>query len=840
MPATTPILRSRRERRLTKIRKAEGRSRSVILSLGMILSLALAALIVAIAFTYADLTRGLPSLELLPRLLNPPNGLLLQPTRIYDRTGEHLLAAFSPDDSPRGYVALDESNPQHIPPELAEAVVALNDPGFWKHSGYTTAGWQDPYLHPTLAQRLVADFLLFDEEPTIRRALRERLLAAQITAHFGRSQILEWTLNSAHFGRYAFGVEAAAQLYFGKSAGELTRIESAILAGVMETPSLNPLDAPQVAIQRGREIIAQLREQGILSAEAADEALTTPIGIQPQPESTPKPAEAFVNLVLAQLDSRFSLARIERGGLTVYTSLDYDLQQNAACITANYAARLEGIPDPESACDSARLLPPLPPGAALTEASSSALILDPTTGQVLAMVGETLKGQETPLTTAHNPGSLLTPFIYLTGFTRGLGPASLVWDIPAQVSVQNYDGQYHGPLRLRNALANDYRVPAEEVMQQMGAENVERITASFGVALDEPLRLLVVAGAYGVFSTEGGYYGQDRDGAFGPTTILRVESADHATWLDWSVPEARPVVSPGLAYLVTNALSDEPARWPSLGSPNAFEIGRPAGAKLGQTADGQDVWAAGYTPTRVVVTWTGARTEGARISPRLSIALWNALMQLASQGQPRDGWPIPQGVTVMDVCDPSGLLPTSDCPNIVSELFLNGSEPTQIDTLYRSYQVNRETGYLATVFTPPQFVEERIYLIVPPEAQAWAESTGLPLPPSSYDAIQPPRVNPEVSITSPALFAEVDGVVKIVGTASGTDFAYYRVQVGQGLNPRDWIQVDADVQTRVEDGLLAEWDTSGLNGLYAVQLVVVYANQRVETAVIQVTIDKPQ
>jgi hypothetical protein len=97
-----------------------------------------------------------------------------------------------------------------------------------------------------------------------------------------------------------------------------------------------------------------------------------------------------------------------------------------------------------------------------------------------------------------------------------------------------------------------------------------------------------------------------------------------------------------------------------------------------------------------------------------------------------------------------------------------------------------------------------------------------------------------VSITSPALFAEVDGVVKIVGTASGTDFAYYRVQVGQGLNPRDWIQVGADVQTRVEDGLLAEWDTSGLNGLYAVQLVVVYADQRVETAVIQVTIDKPQ
>jgi hypothetical protein len=219
--------------------------------------------------------------------------------------------------------------------------------------------------------------------------------------------------------------------------------------------------------------------------------------------------------------------------------------------------------------------------------------------------------------------------------------------------------------------------------------------------------------------------------------------------------------------------------------------------------------------------------------------LWNALMQLASQGQPRDGWPIPPGVAVMDVCDPSGQLPTADCPNIVSEVFLNGSEPTQADTLYRSYQVNRETGFLTTVFTPPQFVEERVYLIVPPEAQAWAESAGLPLPPDSYDAIQPPRVNPVVSITAPALFADVKGKVKIIGTASGTDFAYYRVQVGKGLNPTAWIQVGADMQTPVESGLLAEWDTSGLDGLYAVQLVVVYADQRVETAVIQVTIHNP-
>lgn len=837
MQELRPILRSRRERRLARFRKTEGRARSVILSVGMILSLALAALIVVTALAYADLTRGLPSLELLPRLLNPPSGLLLQPTRIYDRTGQHLLASFAPSDSPHGYVPLDENNPQHIPSALAEAVVLLNDPTFWEHPGYTLDGWQDPNSHPTLAQRLVTDFLLFDEPPSTRRALRERLLAAQISAHFGRAQILEWTLNSAHFGRYAFGVESAAQLYFDKSAGELTLMDSAILAGVMQTPSLNPLDASDAALQRGREIVVQMRDAGLVSAEEADAALNTPVQLAALPESAPEPAAAFVNLVLAQLDSRFSRERIERGGLTIYTTLDYDLQQSASCVTAVYAARLEGLPEAE--CSATRLLPSLPPGAALTEASSSAVILDPAAGQVLALVGETLKGQETPLITAHSPGSLLAPFVYLTGFTRGLGPASLVWDIPGQVSVQNYDGQYHGPLRLRNALANDYRVPAETVLGQMGIESITKTAASFGLKLDQPLRLLEIAGAYGALGTQGVYYGQDLDGTFEPSAVLRVESVDHAIWLDWSAPEARPVVSPGLAYLVTNILSDEPARWPGLGSPNAFEIGRPVGGKVGQTPDGQDVWAAGYTPTRVVTVWTGARADGARLSPRLPIALWNALMQLASQGQPRDGWAIPQGVTVMDVCDPSGLLPSADCPNIVSEVFLNGSEPTQPDTLYRSYAINRETGFLATVFTPPQFVEERVYLIVPPEARAWAESTGLSLPPNSYDAIQPPRVDPQVHITAPNLFADVSGVVRIIGSASGADFAYYRVQVGQGLNPSVWIQVGADMQTPVEDGLLTEWDTRGLEGLYAVQLVVVYTDQRVETAVIQVTVQQP-
>jgi hypothetical protein len=202
---------------------------------------------------------------------------------------------------------------------------------------------------------------------------------------------------------------------------------------------------------------------------------------------------------------------------------------------------------------------------------------------------------------------------------------------------------------------------------------------------------------------------------------------------------------------------------------------------------------------------------------------------------PRDGWAAPAEVSAINVCDPSGMLPTADCPNLVSEVFLNGNEPIQPDNMYRKYAVNRETGLLATVFTLPQLVEERVYLVVPPEARSWAESTGLEIPPATYDVIQPPQSNPDVTITAPELFTEVDGNVRITGTAAGEGFVSYRVLVGQGLNPQEWIQVTEGSQP-VTEGLLAEWNTTGLSGLYAVQLQVVRSDQRVDTAIIQVTV----
>jgi len=373
---------------------------------------------------------------------------------------------------------------------------------------------------------------------------------------------------------------------------------------------------------------------------------------------------------------------------------------------------------------------------------------------------------------------------------------------------------------------------------QMGIENVTNIESSFGIASGADVTMLKLAGAYGVFGTQGVYFGQTVGDDFVPVSVLKIETADHASLLDWTLPQTKPVLTPALAYLMTNVLSDE-----SLGRLSALEIGRPAGVKVGQTTNGLDAWVVGFTPSHVVVTWTGVHDTSPQVggqrgvvSPRFPAALWNALIQTASADVPADGWTMPQGVSTVTVCDPSGMLPTKECPNLVSEIFLNGSEPIQADNLFREFDVNRETELLATVFTPPELIEKRVYMIVPESARDWALSAGLEIPPTSYDAIQSPPVKPTANITSPELFAEVSGAVKIMGTASGENFSYYRVQVGKGLNPQTWTQLGSDVISPVENGQLAEWDTTGLSGLYAVQLQVVRSDQIVETAVIQVTV----
>lgn len=853
----------------------------VVMGLALTVIVLLIAGVLALGFAYADLTAGLPSVKLIPELLDPVSGPLNTPTRLYDRSGTQLIYSLENPGIPRRYVYLDPNRSEYFSPELVRAAVGALDPDFWVNPGFhfTNLGSPDP---TTIAERLALNLLLWQEQPGLRRALRMRLLAAQLIHDYGRTQVLEWYLNSAYFGRLAYGADSAARLYLDQPANQLDLAGAALLMAVHQAPALNPLDAPQAAVERQSAVLDQLVLAGVVREDEAAHARSISLQFAAPPPESASPALAFSHLVLDQLSSRFGRERLERGGLRIITTLDYSLQIELNCLVRAQLSRLTHqslddltLPDGR-VCQTVRLLPTLPLSAPVLPDSlaTSAVVLDPGTGQVLALIGDTTLHGEGNRLLSHAPGSLLSPLAAVAAFARGYGPASMVWDIPSSLpqslsGFQNPDGEFHGPVRLRLAVANDYLVPQVQIIEQIGAHNVWRLAASMGVAnLAESLNPespgaallfeggsaspLDLAQAYAIFAEQGNSNGQPviEGGEVKPFTTIYVEELSGAgssqapvTLLDARLYQTRTVLSAPLAYLVHAVISDPTARWPSLGFPNLLEIGRPSGAHLGRVSGENQAWAAGYTRQRVVVFWLGLPGQDDSqqpLDPRLVAGTWHSLMQYMNAALPAQDWSEPPGITHLDVCDPSGQLPTPDCPNVVSEIFLTGSEPVASDPLYRRVQINRETGRLATVFTPPALVEEKIFLVVPPEARAWLAEAGLPLPPEDYDAIQSLSTSENVEISSPSPFAYVRGNISLRGTASGEGFDFYQLQAGQGLNPRDWLQIVTDGRSRVDHGVLGTWDTAGLNGLYAIRLMVVRQDQSVETAVIQVTVDNTE
>ncbi len=809
---------------------------------------------------YADLVNGLPSLEQLPALFAYPQGSFYQPTRFYDRNGTQMFYALENPGISRGYLSINPAFARHYPEYFEKIVLAVLQPDFWQSSG---VDWQNLTAgNPrTVAEQLVSDWLLWQEKTGLRRSLRMRLLAGQVVSRYGREQVLEWYLNSAYFGHLAYGAESAAQLYFGKSAQDLNVSETIALAAVLQAPALNPLDAPAAAAQRHSELVEQLFSRGVISLDQYQQVRSEPLALAVAPEEPASPAQAYTQMVLEQLYRRYGRERVERGGLEVTTTLDMDLQEQLLCSTQAQLARMQGETILSENCPAALRLPSLSPNLPKypDDLTASAVVTDPARGEVLAYLGDTNRAGEALQAQPRQPGSILTPFVILAGFARTNSPASLVWDIPASLpdtlaSFQNPDGKFHGPVRLRIAVGNDYLVPLAQLLNQISPGTVWKLAELLGVSglLEEPepgallfeggrVSLLQLAQAYGSFATLGLRAGwrSPISGNLEPVLIRSIIDSSGQVWVAEEEPEVQAVVSQQLAYLVHDVISDASARWESLGVANPLELGRPAGAKIGQTADGSQVWVAGYTPQLLMVTSFNLPevSGGLRLDITASAGLWHAVMQYALKDLPSEDWTRPADIVSLDVCDPSGLLLTKDCPRIAREVFLSANQPVSYDTLYRAVEVNRETGRLATVFTPLSMIEERVYMIVPAEAQSWAASAGLPVPPSEYDLIQPQAMLPDAQITTPVSFSYVSGNVLIRGTAAGKDFKSYRVQVGQGINPGDWLEVGAPHTTPLTDGVLAEWESGQQEGLYAIRLLVERQNNQVDVAVVQITLD---
>ncbi len=870
MPGSADLIRRRRHREARRARSSLQKSRRGTILVFTVISLVFGLAAIGTAVVYSDLTRNLPSLNSLPVMLHPETGLLTSPTVITDRSGEVVLAELG---AGVGYLPTEFSGLPQVSPELLDAFIAATDPGFWDHPGfYRTTLLQGK--RDTIPLKLVSELLFWQEPEGPRRIIREGLMAAQVIAEFGREQVFEWYLNSANFGYEAFGLEAAARLYFGKSAGRLTLAEAAMLAAVAQAPDLNPFDTPELALARRDQTLRQMLDLGMISQEETESAVTSPPGIRSAPDEPIDKYAAFVNLVRSQVARTIPLEVLARGGLTIVSTLDVDLQTELYCTAETQLFRLgEGSAYLPEDCRAARFLPSLPASEMQTGAfSAEGVVLDPRSGQILALVSIDSEKGPAPSTGTHQPGSILTPYVYLTALTRGFSPGSLVWDIPAaltagQAGSPNLDGKFHGPMRLRSALAGDYLVPALKLLSQFVPGSVWRTAALSGLPSlagesaplllnGGALSLVEITHAYGALSTQGVVIGYADPTVLldptplRPTAVIQVFDRGGRTWLDEGPPQARPVMSAPLAYALTNMLSDETARWAALGHPNVLEVGRPAGVKMGYTQDLSSVWTVGFTPQLALGIWLGEDRDGLqetgplgaenglKFDPRAAAGVWHAVLKFAASGFPPDGWTMPQGVSEIDVCDPSGELPTPDCPVVVREIFLQGNEPVHTDTLYKRIEINRETGLLATVFTPPSLIEARVFFVPPPEALSWAQQAGLDIPPENYDLVsRPPSPDPEASLMFPEMFAYVSGEIRIRGSAEGPGFQSYSVQVGQGLNPQRWLQLGDVSDTPVSGGELAVWDTSGLNGLYAVRLLVVRENNLVATHIVQVTVD---
>ncbi len=402
-------------------------------------------------------------------------------------------------------------------------------------------------------------------------------------------------------------------------------------------------------------------------------------------------------------------------------------------------------------------------------------------------------------------------------------------------------------------MANDYLLPIAQLIEQFGSSTIWKSTEPLGLTAfnksnhgaevlfgEDTFTILEVARIYSVFANLGVQNGRitPKGSSVEPASVLRIAAADGRVIFAPAAPDSQSVLSAPIAYLVHSILADELARRAEYGHPNLLEIGKPAGAKVGTIASHQEAWTVGYTNTFLVASWIGTKppdTTNEIVDYQTAAGVWNALIQFASQDEAGSEWEIPVGISQVDVCDPSGKLATAICPVVVTEYFLNGSEPSEYDTLYQQIQVNRETDRLATVFTPLELVQEQTFLVVPLEAKPWAIAQGIPQPPTEYDTIQAPPENPQVRIANPVMFDYVHGEVEVTGTAADNYFQSYSLQVGEGLNPSSWQEIGSGTSP-IKEGKLGTWQT-GQDGLYAMRLVVVGENQKLTTAIIQVSVD---
>jgi len=853
------LLQHRRKSSNPAFRLASG----LLLSAVLIGALAVALGAGTIFAVYAYYSQQLPSAEeISQRTISA-----FKTTEIYDRTGTQLLyELLPPEGGSRTMLPLYK-----IPAYMRYATIALEDKTFYENpAGINIQGIIRAAINnlrglpvqggSSIVQQLIRNVVMSPEERyqlSYARKIKEVILAYELTRKYpgveGKDRILEWYLNTVSYG-FPHGVEAAAEFYFGKHAEELTLAEAAMLAPLPQFPALNPIDNAEAAKKRQEIVLDQMYLQGYISAEEAWAAKQEKLSIVSKRFEISAPH--FIMYVRELLEEKFGPEVVYRGGLRVYTTLDLELQHEAERIARESIAEAKEDHNVHNA---------------------AVVVIDAQTGEILTMVGSldyfdsTIDGQVNVAISERQPGSSFKPFTYVTAFAQGYTPATMIMDVrtsfpddpnPPYVP-ENHDRRYHGPVRLRQALACSYNIPAVAMLYRAGVKNVLDTAHRMGInTLNRDfyglsltlgggeVTLLDLTYAYSVFANAGVMIGepvppQDLKPGFrelNPVAILKVEDAQGNVIYEYTEPQRREVIRPQLAYLITSILSDNNARVGTFGPNNVINLGPNVAVKTGTTTDYRDAWTIGYTPQVVTGVWVGNSDNTPMKSlpgSRGAGPIWRGVMEWILKRLPEVKFGEPDGLEWVEVDATSGLLPTAYSPRKVREVFIKGTAPTEYDNVHRPFRVCRVSGKLATVFCPPDTVEERVFEIYPPEANDWVRENQIPQPPTAYcDVHGPSPTTLDVAITNPSLYAHITGVVPILGNARPGDFRLYRVQYGKGLNPSEWTPIGGDHYNRVDNNILEYWDVSQLqDGLYSLQLVVMAGSGNYRAAVIQVIVD---
>ncbi len=688
----------------------------------------LAAITVFLIFVYFFIFKDLPN----PTSLNNYKVVPLA-THILDRKGRSLYEIYH--DQKRTPVKLST-----LPKYVYQASIAIEDKDFYRHGGISIVGGiiravkdiivtQSLQGGSTLTQQLVKSALLTPER-TIQRKLREVVLAIWTEKLYTKDQILELYLNQVPYGGSAYGIEEAAKNIYDKSASKLTIDEAALLAGLPQAPSLySPYANPELAKGRRNSVLKSMREQNYITEKEFQTAIAKPVKVK-APETTIK-APHFVFYVKSELEKQYGIETVEKGGLTVKTTLDLDIQEEAEKILRD---ELEEVKQ-------------------LNVGNGAVLVTRPPTGEILSMVGSvdyfaTGSGAFNVATALRQPGSSIKPINYAIGIDRKLvTAASMFLDVrtcfPSPEKPYcpvNYDGSFHGAVPLRLALGNSYNIPAVKMLALNGVENFIASASAFTItSFKNPekyglsltlgggeVRMTEMAQAFSAFAN----LGKPRT----LNSVLKVTDRNGKILYEFKDPNYKPdvrvplrdpqllsipgkrVISQETAFIISHILLDNFARSQAFGSTSLLNIpGQTVSVKTGTTDDKKDNWTIGYTPNFLTAVWVG-NNDNTPMNPYLTSGvtgaapIWNGIMKYVLEKQTALAPRKPINVVGKQVCWSTGA--ATDKPGEAScqtrfEYLIRGTEPVALTTKREQVWVTKDSDKMAREGDPNTELKEK-------------------------------------------------------------------------------------------------------------------------------------